>query len=370
MKSGRLVSLDALRGANMLFIMGGAGLFSALAAIWPDSAVWRWIASQMSHVAWHGFTQHDMIFPTFLFIAGCAFPFSLAKQRENGRSEWGIFGKVVLRGLILVVLGVLYNNAVNFDFAHLRYASVLGHIGLAWMIAALLTMAFGPKTRILLLAAILIGYWLLMRSFVLKSAAAGSDPYAMGVNLADFIDQKLLPGRLLNEGVHDPEGLFSLLPAVGTALLGVLTGEGLRWGGVVNYGVKKTCFLLIAGGALIALGRLWNLDFPINKHLWTSSFVCFVGGLSMVSLAVFYWLIDVMNWKSWSFFFVVIGMNSITIYLAQRIIGFEKAREFFLQDIVTRTPEPWNAVVGSAGYILICWGFLYFLYRHRIFLKV
>ena len=138
----------------------------------------------------------------------------------------------------------------------------------------------------------------------------------------------------------------------------------------MNYGVKKTCFLLIAGGALIALGRLWNLDFPINKHLWTSSFVCFVGGLSMVSLAVFYWLIDVMNWKSWSFFFVVIGMNSITIYLAQRIIGFEKAREFFLQDIVTRTPEPWNAVVGSAGYILICWGFLYFLYRHRIFLKV
>lgn len=369
-KNGRLMSLDALRGANMLFIMGGTGLVTALAAFWPDSTVWQWIVAQMKHVEWNGFAHHDMIFPTFLFIAGCAFPFSLAKQRAAGKSNGAILRKVIFRGIVLVLLGILYNNSVNFDFKNLRCASVLGHIGLAWMFAAILTMAFGPKTRFVILTVILLGYWLLMRSFVMAGAPEGTSPYAMGFNLADFIDQKFCPGRLLNPGVHDPEGLFSLLPAIGTALLGVITGDFLRWGGSETGGGKKTLGLLIAGGALIVIGRVWNSDFPINKHLWTSSFVCFVGGLSMVCLAIFYWLIDVMKWRFWAFFFVVIGMNSITIYLAQRIIGFRQAADFFFADPVSRLPELWGSLLGAAGYIAVAWCFLYFLYRHRIFLKV
>ena len=353
----------------MLFIMGGAGFFSALAAFWPKSAVWQWIGAQMRHVEWHGFAHHDMIFPTFLFIAGCAFPYSLAKQRSRGRSDAAIFGKIVLRGLVLVLLGILYNNAVSFHFAEMRYASVLGHIGLAWMIAALISMKSGVKTQLIALAAILVGYWLLLRFVPAPDAPAGADRYSMEGSIVGWVDRMFLPGRL-HKVIHDPEGLLSLVPAVGTALLGVLTGEFLRWKKSGFSEHLRVVLMLGAAAVLILLGRLWNIDFPINKNLWTSSFVCFVGGLSLAALAVFYWVIDVLGWKGWAFFFVVIGMNSITIYLAQRVIGFEKAQDFFFKNIAALTPEPWSGVILSGGYIFLCWIFLYFLYRHKIFLKV
>lgn len=363
----RLDSLDALRGANMFFIMGGAGLFSALAAVWPDSAVWKWIANQMGHVEWHGFAQHDMIFPTFLLIAGIAFPFSLAKQRRRGRSTIEIVSKIIVRALVLVLFGILVNNAVNFDFPNLRYASVLGHIGLAWAVAALITMILPPKGQVAVLVTILVGYWLCLRFVVAPDAPAGTDPYSMEGSLVGYIDRQFLPGRLY-KGIHDPEGIFSLVPAVGTALIGVLTGQWLRRED--KSGVAKMTGIFAAGVLLIVLGRLWNLDFPINKNLWTSSFVCFAGGLGLVALAVFYGIIDVLGWKKWAFFFIVIGMNPITIYLAQRIIGFKLASEFFFGDLAGRTPQPWDGVVTAAGYVLVCWAFLLFLWRRKIFLKV
>ena len=366
--SQRLMSLDALRGANMFFIMGGSGLLCALAAFWPHSAIWQWIASQMHHVKWDGFAQHDMIFPTFLLIAGIAFPFSLAKQRVNGKSNGQIFCKVLWRAAVLVLLGILVNNKVCLDFANLRYASVLGHIGLAWMFAAILTMAFGTKTRFVLFAAILVGYWLLLKNVGAPDAPEGAGVYSMEGCLVGYIDRMYCPGRL-HLGIHDPEGLLSLIPAIGTALLGTLVGDGLRSGGVENGGVKKTIWLAIIGAALITVGWYWGKFFPINKNLWTSSFVCFAGGIGIASLAVFYFIIDVLRFRCWAFFFVVIGMNSITIYLAPKF-GLQTAVDFLTADPVARLPEAYRELGGSVAYIAIAWAFLYFLYRRNIFLKV
>ncbi len=368
-KSPRLVSLDALRGANMFFIMGGASLVAALAALWPDSAFWRWIGSQMHHVSWHGVAHHDMIFPTFLFIAGCTFPFSLAKQRAADKSTCAILRKVILRGFLLVVIGLFYNNNVRFDFNQMRFGSVLGHIGLAWMIAALLTMAFGWKTRLGILTVILVGYWLALRNIVAPDAPPGADPYSMEGCLVGYIDRLFLPGTLY-EGKFDPEGLFSTLPAIGTALLGVFAGEWICHGGVESDKGKKAFGLLVASLVLIGIGWVWSYDFPLNKKLWTSSFVCFVGGFSTLGLAFFYWVIDVVGWKGWAFFFVVIGMNPITIYLASRLVDLHKPTDFFFGYLVSLAPETYRPLLGAAAYVLLCWGFLYFLYRRKIFFKV
>ena len=160
-QSRRLLSLDALRGFDMFFIMGGASLFVALATLCP-TPFFQAIAEQMHHVEWNGLTHHDTIFPLFLFIAGISFPFSLAKQRERGKTEGEIYRKIVRRGLTLVLLGFVYNGLLHFDFEHQRYASVLGRIGLAWMFGALLFVRTRVLTRVWITAAILVGYWLLL----------------------------------------------------------------------------------------------------------------------------------------------------------------------------------------------------------------
>ena len=365
----RLVSLDAYRGANMLFIMGGATLVVALSAFWPDSPFWKWTASQMNHVQWNGVAHHDMIFPTFLFIAGCAFPFSFAKQRERGRSNGRIALKVVLRGLILVLLGVFYNNNVSFSFAKLRYASVLGHIGLAWMLAALMYMFLGIRIRVAIFAGILIGYWLLLANVRAPDAPKDADSFSMAGSIVGYIDRNFLPGRCYM-GIHDPEGILSTVPAIATAMLGCFSGEWLRLGGTGERGNRKALGLMAAGVVFVLAGLLWNRYFPICKQLWSSSFVCFVGGFSMFGLGVFYWLIDVKGWNGWAFFFVVIGMNSIAIYLAQKLVSFQNISNMFFGDAISRTPEIWHAPLNSCGYVAVCWLFLFFLYRRKIFLKV
>ena len=366
----RLVSLDAYRGANMLFIMGGSAFFTALAALWPNSQFWSWVASQMHHVEWHGIAHHDMIFPTFLFIAGCAFPFSLARQQEKGRTTCQIVMKIIVRALLLVLIGIIYNNDVRFDFANLRYASVLGHIGLAWMFAALFAMAFGVRTRVVILIAILVGYWLAMRSFTATDIDPNADCWSMAGSLAGYVDRLFLPGHL-HLNMHDPEGLLSTIPAIGTAMLGVFAGEWLRSGGVEEFGHWKALGLVSAGGVLILLGWVWNFDMPINKNLWTSSFVCFVGGFSTLGLGIFYWIIDVVGLKCWSFPFVVIGMNSITIYLAQRFFSFSQTSSILFKDAIQRwSPEMYHDVFNAAAYVVTCWLFLFILYKHKAFIKV
>ena len=365
--SKRLYSLDALRGFDMFWIMGGEGIFISLATItgWPFL---QWWAGQLDHVPWHGFHFYDMIFPLFLFIAGISFPFSLAKRIEKNGSRASIYKHVIFRGLILVLLGILYNNAVNLRLGELRYGSVLGRIGLAWMFGALIFMNTKRNTRIIWLCALLIGYWLLLLIFPAHHFGA-ADIYSREGNLTSYIDRLLMPGKLYL-GDHDPEGLLSTIPAIGTALLGMFTGEFLLSDYLKDKPLKRVLFMVIAAILLMVIGKVWNIFFPINKNLWTSSFVCFVGGLSLILFSLFYLIIDVWNYRKWAFFFVVIGMNPITIYMAERIINLRSATKFFFGGVESFLPENWASLVDAIGVATIAWLFLYFLYKKKIFLKV
>jgi predicted acyltransferase len=363
----RLHSLDALRGFDMFWIMGGEGIFAGLATLtgWP---VLQWWAGQLDHVEWHGFQFYDMIFPLFLFIAGISFPFSLAKRMALNEPRKKIYFHVISRGLILVLLGILYNNGVRFDFGEMRYGSVLGRIGLAWMFGALIFMNTKLTFRIVWLWGLIIGYWLLLLLFPAHDLGS-TDAFSMQGNLASYIDRLLMPGHLYKD-IHDPEGLFSTIPAISTALLGMLTGQFVMSEYMQKKPLRKVLFMVLAAIGLMIIGKVWNIFFPINKNLWSSSFVCFVGGLSLLFFSLFYLIIDIWNYRKWAFFFVVIGMNPITIYLANRIINFRAAAKFFFGGIIELLPETWAPFMNSLAVATVGWVFLYILYRKKIFLRV
>lgn len=402
--SGRLDSLDALRGFDMLFIAGGGGLFKAL-AVATGLPFLVWWGGQMTHVPWHGFVAYDMIFPLFLFIAGISFPFSLIKNRSKGKTNKQIVWSIVRRGLILIMLGLVYNGLLQFDFANLRFASVLGRIGLAWMCAALLYLAFGEKGALVGVIVLLLGYWALFVYFIAPDAPAGADRFSMEGNIVSYIDRLITPGKLLygyaptydaqgnvieqipmalyklkndpqalayarEHLVHDPEGLAATWPAIATALLGMLTGWFMNLKSVKIIGWKKSVVLLVVGGLFILAGLIWDPYFPINKNLWTSSFVLFVAGLSIVLFSIFYTIMDVIGWKKWAFFFRVIGLNSITIYLGQKVISVTATSKFLFGGFVSLVPEVWQDVLVNGFYIFTCWLLLYFMYRNKWFLKV
>ena len=365
----RLMSLDALRGFDMLFIMGLAGLIIAICRLFPDGAD-CWLATTMKHVKWHGLAHHDTIFPLFLFIAGISFPFSYAKQKANGMSQKNIYLKILKRFFILVALGIVYNGFFKLDFATLRICSVLGRIGFAWAAAAVLFINFKPMARAIICAAILFTYWLIV-AYIPAPDVPGGDPLTMEGTIVGWVDRMITPGRLIyNQGNFDPEGILSAFPAIVTAMLGMFTGEFVRQPEEKICGRKKAGYMGLASLGLLAAGLVWSLVFPINKMLWSSSFVLVVGSYSLAMFALFYWIIDVKEWQKWTLFFRVVGMNSITIYMAQSIINFGSIRNFFLAGLVAKLPETWGAVVNYAGYIAVCWLFLYFLYRHDKFLKI
>ena len=365
-KKERLLSLDALRGFDMLFIMGLAGWIVALCDIFPSSGFAGWLSSQMEHAEWHGLTHHDTIFPLFLFIAGISFPFSIAKQRAAGKTEKQILVKIIKRGLILVFLGLVYNDLFKLDFENQRYASVLGRIGLAWMFSALLFMKFKTKPLIIIATATLIGYWLL-----LWLIPGGKDTYAFETNLVGMIDRVLLPGKFYGGNPYfDQLGLFSTLPAIVNAMLGMFTGQFIRISSDKISENKKVACLFAAAIVFLIIGVVWDYAFPINKKLWSSSFVCVVAAYSLFLFAIFYYIIDIKGYQRWTLFFRVVGMNSITIYLAQRFISFSGISRFFFGGLAGKFPEVWANLINATGYIVVCWLFLYFLYKKNVFLKV
>lgn len=364
-KSERLVSLDAVRGFDMLFIMGFTPVVTALCALLGMGNCW--LAQQMQHVPWHGFAHHDTIFPFFLFIAGISFPFSLAKQRARGVTTSRTVGKILYRGLMLVFLGWIYNGLFMKGFGEVRYASVLGRIGLAWMFAAFLYLAFGLRTRILIAVGILIGYWALMRFVPVPGAPAGADVWSHEWNLAGWFDMQYLPHSWTN---GDPEGLLSTLPAVVTAMLGMFTGEFVRLekGGLT--GGRKVAAMLVAAGALAIGALVFSRWMPVNKKIWTSTFVLAAGSYSLAVFALFYGVIDVLKWRKWAFFFCVIGMNSILIYLLQRIVNFDSVAGFFLGGLAQHFPKDGARLVIAMGHVVVAWLLLWFCYRKKAFLKV
>ncbi len=345
--SKRLESLDALRGFDMFFITGGATLLTAIAAFFPDSAVWQTIARHMEHVPWDGLVHHDTIFPLFLFIAGISFPLSLQKQREKGKSMTSIYLKILRRGLILVFLGLVVSGFLRFEFATLRWPSVLGRIGLAWMFAAFIFTATGKKLwpKVAVVPIILIGYWLVSAFVHAPGVDPSIDPLTREGNIACYIDRTLL-GPHCYKPDYDPEGQRSK-PTTRTALM-----------------------LLAAGIVSALLGAAWNIIYPINKALWSSSFVLAVAGYSLVMFALFYFIIDVCGWRKWDFYFKVIGMNSILIYMAPRFIDFSKLNHRLFDGVFSLLPEQYYTVADTIGYMLVLWLFMYFMYRQKIFLKV
>ncbi len=361
----RLYSLDALRGFDMFWIMGAEEIFHTMAKA-TGGAFWVAGSNQLTHPAWNGFHLYDLIFPLFLFMAGVATPFSVGRELEKGKSKNQLLLRVIKRGLILVLLGLVVNNGIQIKpLAEIRFPSVLGRIGLAYMFANIIYLYTSWRGQVIWFFSIIIGYWLLLKFTAAPGFAPGD--LTMEGNFASYIDRTILPGKLYL-GIHDPEGLISTVPAISTGLLGILAGDVLKNGLMTPQ--KKALYLAIAGAIFLALAQLWNLDFPINKNLWTSSFVLNVGGISLLLLSAFYYVIDVLGYKSWAFFFKVIGMNSILIYISGKFIDWHYTTNGFFKWLGQLTASPYDAVVMAICFVAVKWLFLYFMYRHKVFLRV
>jgi predicted acyltransferase len=310
-----------------------------------------------------------MIFPLFLFIAGVSMPFSILKRKNRGDSAGSIYLHLFKRLFLLLLLGLIYNRVLRFDFEHQRWASVLGRIGLAWFFAAVIALNTSVRKQVYWFVGILLAYWAAMKFIPVPGFGAGV--LTPEGNLCAYIDQRLLPGFLCCYKYGDNEGILSTIPAIATALLGVLTGHFLISENPRLSGLKKGLTLLAAGVAFLGIGKAWSFAFPIIKNLWTSSFVLFAGGWSLILLAIFYLIIDVWKIRRWSFPFVVIGLNSITIYmLSAGIIDFRAMNQFFFTGVMNRFSESAQPVIAATGILLCEWVFLYLLYRKKIFLKV
>ena len=361
----RLTSIDALRGFDMFWIVGGDEIARALGKWWgtPEG---RRFADQFEHVEWEGFRFYDLIFPLFLFLVGVVLPFSLRKYLTGAHPKSAALGRTARRVVLLFLLGLIYNNVLNLHFDTLRVTGVLQRIAVCYGIAALIFLFTGVRTQAILFVAILLGYWAILG--LVPSPESGAGDYRMESNLAGYLDRHYLPGKIYEGyyGYGDNEGLLSTIPAVATALLGVLAGHWLlsdrmRW--------TKAAGLMATGLVCLVLGSLWGREFPIIKILWTSSYVLVAGGWSLLLLALFYTIIDVLKLRAWSFPFVVIGVNAITIYVATRIIPFAVISRFFFGGSA-RLSGSFEPVILPIGTVVIEWLFLLHLYRNRIFLRV
>jgi predicted acyltransferase len=362
----RILAIDTLRGFDMLMITG-AGTFVYLlhgktSIAWIDA-----LALQFEHPAWNGFTFYDFIFPLFLFIAGVSMPFSLNKGLDQGLSKSQLYKKAFVRMLILIGLGIIDKNAPVpfFDWQQIRFVGVLQRIGFAGFIATVLYLNFNSKQRIFWIAGILLFYYTVM--FLIPVPGFGAGDLSIEGNLHGWIDRHFLPGRLLQK-IYDENGLLTQLPALCLTVMGTLAGDVFR-NETISDQVKLRTLLLTGAGCVLA-GLVWGLHFPINKHLWSSSFIMLTGGMAFLSLGIFYWIIDILKYQRWTFFFIVIGMNSLTIYMAYRLIDFGHTSQLLFEGLYSWTEEKWHPVFESLGALAIVWFFLYTLYRLKIFWKV
>ena len=361
----RLYSLDALRGFDMFWIIGGDRLVNNL-ALATDHPFWKSFDEQLHHPYWNGFAAYDLIFPLFMFVAGVSVPYSVGRDLEKGKTKSRIITKVIMRGLLLIVLGMVYNNGLEITpLEQFRFPSVLGKIGASYIFANVIYLYAGRRARAAWFAGSLIFYWILLKFTAAPGFPAG-DLTEPG-NFMSYFDRTVLPGRL-SRNIHDTVGLLNLITGTCTVLAGIITGVYLRNNSDTPN--KKVLWFVAAGVLSILASLLWNIDFPINKNLWSSSFVLLTTGLSLLLLALFYFIIDVKGYKKWTLFFRVIGMNSILIYMSAKFINWEYTANGFFTWLVQTVGKPYDAAVLTACIILIEWLFLYFLYRKKVFLKV
>jgi predicted acyltransferase len=372
-KSERLMSLDALRGFDMFWIIGGGAIFEAFAKFtnWPTL---NWLAGQLEHKYWEGFNFEDLIFPMFLFIAGVSIPFSITARIQLGQSKTQIYKHAFKRLILLIVLGFLLANGgiQSLDFENYRYTHVLMRIGIGCFFATLIFLNTKIRGQIVWTASLLLGYWALLKLIPVPGYGAGV--LTPEGNFAGYIDRLLLPGKFFQwyfPGILDPEGLLGHISGVAMGLLGVLTGQFLMKEYKNINSLKKALYIGAAGILFLGIGVVWDIALPIIKKIWTSSFVVFATGWSLILLSLFYLIIDVWKLKKWSFFFVVIGSNSILIYICQSgVFDLRKTSEFFFNGFMKYPLDASaQAVIASIAYLLVSWLFLYFLYKRKIYLK-
>lgn len=369
----RLYSLDALRGFDMFWIIGGGGLIGALA----KSTDWNWmqtLALQMHHVRWEGFRFFDLIFPLFMFISGAVIPYSILSKREKGVPGKQLLLKAARRFLLLFILGLVYNGVFRKGFADARYVSILAQIGFAYFFTVVIVLFSNSQIkRLLWLIGILAGVAFLQLFVPVPGFGAGVLTPEGHIN--GYIDRMLLPGRLIygpdgptsGQGIYDALGILSTISSTGITLMGVFAGTVLRRPDTPD--LRKTGILAGVGVILIGLSLIIDPFYPVIKNCWTSTYTLRTGGISFVLVAAFYQVIDVWKWKKWSFFFRVIGLNSITIYICTRIIHFSHTSQYLFGWLANYAGD-FGPVVISMGIIFIEWMLLYYLYRNKVFLKV
>ena len=365
----RLVSLDVFRGITI------AGM-----VLVNNPGTWGHIYWPLAHAEWHGWTPTDLVFPFFLFIVGVAIPLAFGRRLESGGSKRDLYCKIVRRTLIIFALGIFLAGFPYFQFSTIRIPGVLQRIAVCYLFASVIFLNTKVRTQIVITIALLIIYWLLMTRLHAPGFATGD--LSKEGSLASFIDRVILGPHIWKQGkVYDPEGLLSTIPAIATTLLGVLTGQWLR---LKKPEYEKVAGLFAAGAVCTIIGWCWGLFFPINKSLWTSSYVLFTGGLALEFLALCYWLIDIKKYRRWAKPFVVFGVNAIALFvgtgLMAKAMGLIKlpwgegkisSQGWIFQKLFLPWASPVNASLAYAiAFILLWLGLMWILYARRIFIKV
>jgi predicted acyltransferase len=368
--TGRMLSLDVFRGITI------AGM-----VLVNNPGTWSAIYSPLKHAEWHGWTPTDFIFPFFLFIVGVAITLALARRVEGGGSQRDLYWKIIRRTLVIFALGLVLAGFPYFDFSTIRIPGVLQRIAVCYLFASFIFLKTDWKTQALIAGALLFVYWLLMT--VVPVPGFGAGDLGKEGNLAAYIDRMLLDGHLWKAAkVYDPEGILSTIPAISTTLAGVLTGHWLR---SRRTPLEKVGGLFFAGACGVVVGWAWDFWFPINKPLWTSSYVVFTAGMALQLLALCYWLIDIKGYKRWATPFVIFGVNALALFvlsgLLSRLMGLWKIpradgragnlQVFIYEHFFASWASPLNASLFYAiAYIFLWLGLMAILYRKKIFIKV
>ncbi len=368
---GRLTSLDAFRGATI------AGMILV-----NNPGSWRHVYAPLLHAEWHGWTPTDLIFPFFLFIIGVAMPLSFGKRQSRGDTRAELTKHVIRRSLILFGLGLFMAAFPTFsDWGNLRILGVLQRIGVVYLLASIIYLTLRPTLRWGMLALLLLGYWALMTRVPVPEYGAGV--LTPEGNLGAHLDRLILGQAHLWRGdPWDPEGLLSTLPAVGTTLLGIFVGE---WLVSARSRERKAAILAAASTVAIGVGLLWGQLFPINKGLWTSSYVVFTAGMGGLLLAIFYWAIELKGWKAWSRPFVIYGVNAIAVFVLSGLLtkvlvrwqvpvgdgATTSAYSWIYTHVFASWAGPLNGSLAFAISYVTFWLFLmWLLYRRAIFIKI
>jgi predicted acyltransferase len=343
-----------------------------------DPGSWQFVYPPLRHAEWHGWTPTDLVFPFFVFIVGVSISLALSGKKEEGVGMGDLYFKIFKRSVLIFGLGMLLRLIPRFDFASVRIPGVLQRIAICYLFAALLYLHLGSKGRLGVALLILAGYWAAMKLVPVPGYGPGVLDY--NGNLASYIDLKFLAGHLY-EPTFDPEGIMSTFPAIVTALLGTLTGDWLR---TDRRPATKTIGLLAAGVALTGLGLALHPYFPINKKLWTSTFVIFTAGAALLLLALFYFLIDKRGWKRWATPFFIFGTNAIATYVGSILMvkllalvkvssGGEKIA--LLAWVYQHVFVPWAGNLNGSLAYAVCYVLLWLalmspFYRKKIFIRI